>query len=213
MAYVIGRGPRARETYPEPRFSASGGPTGPAGPAGSQGPTGPSGPTDVGFFKVTTEDTFFLTSGGFANLFNGISNVLDLTLVGTPLLSRSGGYVFYVGAPPRGAIVILTASFKPSANTDQPAVGLGIALNDDIVINSIFNPGLYGPVQTAAGVAVDALDVTPGGTASAPSITVTCQREMTLQNGDSISANAMKEVGDANLNITSLSMTIMLLPP
>ena len=46
MAYVIGRGRNARETYPEPKGpGGGGGTTGPTGPTGSgaAGPTGPSG--------------------------------------------------------------------------------------------------------------------------------------------------------------------------
>ena len=48
MAYVIGHGRNARETYPEPKGpGGGGGATGPTGPAGSgsMGPTGPSGST------------------------------------------------------------------------------------------------------------------------------------------------------------------------
>lgn len=44
MAYIVGRGRNARETYPEPKGpGGGGGPTGPTGSQGTQGPTGPQG--------------------------------------------------------------------------------------------------------------------------------------------------------------------------
>lgn len=115
-------------------------------------------------------------------------------------LTAAGGILTYAGAA-RAALVILSTSYEPSANTAAPTVGLGIAYNGDLVGTTIF-----GDAESAAGVESGNV-----GIGNVPSISITAQRRVTLNNGDTLSPVGAKELGDTDLTLTGMTMSVFLL--
>lgn len=220
MAYIIGRGHRARETYPERSFgSGSGttGPTGPEGPPGTDGATGPEGPTGpagadgpagtpgIATAQLTESQTSeYATAAPYpGNQYIGITGntfTFSADAEGRFALTAASCIITYTG-PNAQAIAWLSQSTVPDAASGDRQFAIGIALNDDLV-----GLATFGNAQSAAGIQGDEY------TGINSPISVTCQRRMTLTNGDTIRPVLSKIVTDsANLLLEGLTLTVMII--
>lgn len=215
MPYIAGRRSYARETYPEPKGNnptgptgndgptGSEGPEGPEGPTGADGPTGPEGPTapfETGTLQLTVTDTNAFDTNGNANVYRPVDGS-DFAYTGTTslALTAAGAILTYTGVA-RDAILILSASFFQNPGSVDRTNGIGIALNGDLI-----GTALYGSAQTAKGVQQSSV------IANGASTSYTAQRRVTLANGDTLRPVGAQEDGNADLALTGLTMTVLLL--
>lgn len=201
-------------------LNASGGATGPTGaigPTGGDGATGPTGftgPTGsavsntFGMFKSTLSDETSYVTTGVPNAFITLVGI-DFNYSGTTdfvIKLNGGGQIIgvqYVGAAPRDVLVTLSISVRPSVAVSTPVIGFGLSYNADLD-----GVGIYGTAQTTAGVQANTLAIT--APSSAPSCSTTVQRRLTLATNDFIAPVGAKEVGDADLLVTGLTMSVEL---
>jgi hypothetical protein len=236
MPYIIGRGYHARETYPErpssggtvgptgpegpegptgpegpPGADGADGPTGPAGPEGPagtdgstgpegpegpEGPTGSDGPTLVGGTAQVTVDFSdnFDTNGNSAIWRNAVGS--DFAYDGSTdfTLTASSCVLTYNGASGRSFLVALTCSFEGSGGLSGTC-GIAVALNSDLTGGAMFSNA-----ASAAGASYSDL-VTGGG------VSITSQRRVTLNNGDTLRPVGSKFDGNQDLTLHSVSIS------
>lgn len=116
-------------------------------------------------------------------------------------LTAEGAVLTYRGKP-RYAVVDLKVSLYPAEDTTDHTVGIGVAIEGDII-----GTGIYGDGQAEAGVMANTL----AGDGS--SLATACTRRVLLQDGFTIQPVCAKEDGDVDLNLSGLSMTVTLLEP
>src|SRR5574341_481918 len=213
MPYIVGRGRYARETYPEPRGPGGGavGPTGPGGPTGpccegptgpggpgSTGPTGPAGPVFVGgTAQVTVDFNNSFDTNGNGNQWRAAVGG-DFSYAGTPdfTLTAASCVLTYNGTSGRSFLVLLSVAWESSGGVAGTS-GIAIALNNDLVGGAMFSNA-----ASAAGAGYDEL-VTDGAAGTA------VQRRVTLNNGDTLRPVGAKFVGNADLLLHSVSLSVV----
>lgn len=174
------------------------GPTGPGGPPGADGPTGPAGPTFVGGTAQATDD--------FTNSFdtNGNSNIWrvavgsDFAYAGSAdfSLTAASCILTYNGVSGRSFLVVLSASWEADGGLSGTS-GIAVAVNGDLTGGALFNAA-----STAAGASYE--DLVTGG-----AVSVTAQRRVTLNNGDTLRPVGGKFDGNADLLLHSLSLSVI----
>jgi hypothetical protein len=192
-----------------PTSSGSTGPTGSTGTTGASGPTGQTGATGAASFAsgtlgVTIDGDSSFETTGHADAFVGWVG-LDIAYTGTPLLTFAGSLLTYVGAAPRDALIVLVTSVVPSAPTPALLIGAGIAKNNDLL-----GAAIRGTAQSIAGVSANSIGGVTG-TNSSEAVNTTSTRRVTLSNGETLQPVMAKQVGDVDLLVTSLQMTVWLL--
>jgi len=196
-------------------LSGSASNTGATGPTGSVGATGSTGPTGTaaaaaafGMFKSTVNvETSFATTGvpdAFVTLIG-----IDFDYSGSAdfaIKTDGGGQIIgvkYIGAAARDILVALSVSFLPSTDVSTPKVGVGISYNGDLD-----GLAIVGTAQTTSGVQAQNLAIT--APSSAPSVSISARRRVTMTTNDYVAPVGAKEVGDADLLITGLTMSVEL---
>jgi hypothetical protein len=102
----------------------------------------------------------------------------------------------YSGASGRKFLALLSASWEGEGGLSGTS-GVAIALNGDLV-----GAAMFSNAASAAGMGVDEL-VTGGAAGTA------VQRRVTLNNGDTLQPIGAKFVGDADLLLHSLSLSVI----
>jgi len=183
------------------------GPTGPAGPAGADGPTGPGGPTGPSgpattgaTVQATKFDTNIFATGAANNTWKPVTGS-DFVYSGTAdfTLTAASCILTYVGASGRTFLVMLSVSFDPTTGSTS-SCGAVIDLND--ALNGA-SPAAT-DAATLAGLQAEAIAI------AAASASVTCQRRVTLNNGDTLRPLGVYfGTPSQDLDIISLSFTVL----
>ena len=117
-------------------------------------------------------------------------------------LTASGGILTYSGSNGRTALVFLTLWVSPNTGSTTLDFNAGISLNGD----------LTGATQT--GNTATSLGAVAGFFTSLNTvrgINLTCQRRVTLNNGDTLQAVGARSLNDIDIDIRSYEMTVLFL--
>jgi hypothetical protein len=154
---------------------------------------------------ATKDSTNSFDTNGHADSFRAmVGSDISYSGVAALALTASGAILTYTG-PTRDALAVLSISYFPSADTTNPTTGIGIAKNGDLI-----GLAVYGDTETADGVQAANLPVN-FAVGSSPSLSVTAQRKVSLASGDTLRPVGAKEIGNTDLTITGLVMTVFLL--
>ena len=178
------------------------GPTGPGGPPGADGPTGPPGPTGPagpeftgGTAQVTDDFTNIFDTNGNSAIWRDVVGS-DFSYSGTAdfTLTAASCVLTYNGVSGRSFLVVCSCAFEGTDGLSGTC-GIAIALNGDLT-----GAAMFSAAASAAGAGYADL-VTGGG------ISITSQRRVTLNNGDTLKPVGSKFDGNQNLSIHSLSLS------
>jgi hypothetical protein len=172
------------------------GPTGPGGPPGADGPTGPAGPTLVGGTAQVTVDfsNTFDTNGNSAIWRAAVGSDFSYDGSADFSLTAASCVLTYTGTSGRSFWVGLSCAFEGTDGLSGTC-GVAVALNGDLV-----GAAMFSNAASAAGAGY--ADLVSGG-----GISITSQRRVTLNNGDTLQPVGSKFDGNQDLSIHSLSLT------